>query len=102
MKLNEMLVFISDCNKNVTQQPISIIPFYSMVCDYKFLQYRFPKSKKRRIRKKWSKKKTNYKHIEQPHLAIIYGKIYANKPAYNLLKKHFETAINLSKFIYPI
>ena len=49
-------------------------------------QYRFPKSKKKRIRKKWAKKAFNYKVLEL-HKAIQFdGKLYVSKKTFEQLK----------------
>lgn len=41
-----------------------------------FKQYKFPKSKKRRIRKKWSKRNFNYKLVENHYAFEVNGNLY--------------------------
>lgn len=55
----------------------------------RWTQVRFPRSKKRRIRKKWSKNRRNFAVIET-NLAEAYtmgGRIYVSQPMYEKLKQ---------------
>jgi len=49
------------------------------------VQYRFPRSKKARIRKKWSKKLSNYK--PDPQVYQINDKLYAHPETVRRLKE---------------
>ena len=51
-------------------------------------QYKFPKSKKSRIRKKWSKQNKNYRMetIERAYMAD--GKLFVSQKAYDMLLSH--------------
>ena len=51
-----------------------------------FYQYRFPKSKKKRIRKKWSKNKANYREKDK---VVLYKRdiLFVNPSLFEKLKK---------------
>lgn len=49
-------------------------------------QFRFPKSKKKRIRAKWSKREENYKYI--PKIYRVGNTIYCHPYYYEKLKKY--------------
>ncbi len=50
-------------------------------------QFRFPKSKKKRIRKKWAKKRINYKY-KTVYRTVRYGnKLFVPSVVYNKLKE---------------
>ena len=89
MNKNELIKSVEKLLTENRGIEIPIIPYYMMLADYKFIQVRFPKSKKHRIRKKFNKKNQNYKYVEQPKIIVAYGRIYANRLAYDLLKKTF-------------
>ena len=43
-------------------------------------QFRFPISKKRRIREKWSKRERNYKTLPDPDMYLLQGKSWVGHP----------------------
>ena len=45
-------------------------------------QFRFPKSKKVRIRKKWAKKNNNYKLVEVSKIVYIGNRVYMSSKQY--------------------
>lgn len=49
---------------------IQIIVNDTICIKREYRQFRFPKSKKKRIRKKWAKRKENYKEFEQ-HFSLL-------------------------------
>lgn len=57
-----------------------------------FKQVRFPKSKKKRIRKKWAKnKRRNWRSVEsKPVIMEVGGTFYCNRVAYRQLKKGLD------------
>jgi hypothetical protein len=57
------------------------------LCQFReFIQFRFPKSKKKRIRKKWSKQTNNWKWKEKERIFKFEDKIIISSKAYELLK----------------
>ena len=53
-------------------------------------QVRFPRSKKKRIRKKWSKRRKNFSIISQPFAFLAEGNIYANASGLKMLDKQIR------------
>jgi hypothetical protein len=51
-----------------------------------FVQFRFPKSKKKRIREKWVKRKENFKRKETERFLKFEDKIIVSSKAYEILK----------------
>lgn len=49
-------------------------------------QVRFPKSKKKRIRKKWSKRPINWGFVPTYMAISFMGKLYVNTPMYQKIK----------------
>jgi len=49
-------------------------------------QYRFPRSKKKRIRKKWRKDRRNWKNAHVPKIYIINGMIVMDPVSYEMYK----------------
>lgn len=54
------------------------------------VQFRFPRSKKKRIRKKWSKNLANYK--PDPKVYQIQGKLYAHPQTARRLKENLDNS----------
>lgn len=55
-------------------------------------QYRFPKSKKKRIRKKWSKQRKNFR-IQDIHRMIVMKeerKVFVSQKMYDKLKERWQ------------
>lgn len=52
-----------------------------------YTQVRFPRSKRRRIRRKWSKDLRNWGWVEGPAAIDVEGVVYVNRPAWELLKR---------------
>lgn len=48
-------------------------------------QYRFPKSKKSRIRKKWSKQNKNYRMEKVERAYMADGKLFVSQKAFDIL-----------------
>lgn len=59
--------------------------------DSKRIQFKFPKSKKKRIRKKWLKRNENYKTIETERFIKFDNTIIVSTKSYNKLKKLLKT-----------
>lgn len=51
-------------------------------------QFRFPKSKKKRIRKKWSKRESNFRYKE--FYLKIGNTLFVSKKMYDKIKKNYE------------
>lgn len=49
-------------------------------------QFRFPKSKKKRVRKKWSRRESNFRIKEVPKGVQLGNILYVNQIMYNKLK----------------
>jgi hypothetical protein len=62
-----------------------------IVSDYK--QIRFPKSKKKRIRKKWRKNNNNYGLVELHRTIVIDKKMYVSSGIYNKLSQKSDENI---------
>jgi len=58
-------------------------------------QYRFPKSKRRRIRKKWKKDQTNWKTKPDPQYYFLNNQIICHPIMAEKLRKHESSQINL-------
>ena len=58
------------------------------MCDHK--QVRFPRSKKRRIRRKWAKNQKNWKDIPQSNYYICNGSIIAHPEIIEQLKEQLK------------
>ncbi len=59
-----------------------------LVCVYdKWKQYRFPKSRKKRIRKKWAKRNENFKFVKAERAFNMYGKLIVSSAMYEKMKK---------------
>ncbi len=54
------------------------------------VQFRFPKSKKKRIRKKWFKDSRNFKMVEKEIIIKIEDKLIVSEETYNKLKNHYK------------
>lgn len=62
----------------------------SLPASIKWVQVRFPKSKKKRIRKKWAKQAKNYVWKEVPKILAVIGRdVYVSPLMYQLLVKHY-------------
>lgn len=59
--------------------------------DSKRIQFKFPKSKKKRIRKKWLKRNENYKTIETERFIKFNNTIIVSTKSYNKLKTLLKT-----------
>lgn len=53
-------------------------------------QFRFPKSKRKRIRKKWAKRPENWRTVAVPVFMHIGGHIYCNRVGYDQLMRGLE------------
>lgn len=60
--------------------------------EYKSEQYRFPRSKSRRIRKKWLKNKANWKLVKYRPVYLISGMFFAHANTVDLMKKEHAIA----------
>jgi hypothetical protein len=56
-------------------------------------QYRFPKSKKKRIRKKWRKETRNFKCLPDPQMYLLKDKAWIGHPA--TIQKLMEKVMGL-------
>jgi hypothetical protein len=54
-------------------------------------QYRFPKSKKKRIRNKWAKQSKNFKFKEIHKMVVIGNNVYLSAKKIQEIKKKFES-----------
>lgn len=55
-----------------------------------FIQFRFPKSKKKRIIKKWLKRKENFKRKETERFLKFDDKIIVSSKVYDILKNTYN------------
>jgi hypothetical protein len=62
----------------------------SEAVDEPLVQYRFPKSKKKRIRRKWAKDKNNYKHQIFVYHDRVFNVVICGKLGYEQLKNNIE------------
>lgn len=65
--------------------------FYVYVCDHacisnQWKQFRFPKSKKVRIRKKWQKRNYNYRMTEVHRVITIFDRMIVSSKIFEKLK----------------
>jgi hypothetical protein len=58
----------------------------TLIPDTKLAQTRFPRSKRRRIRKKWRKDLKNWSHVPDPQAFRLAGKVVCNPSMYANLK----------------
>lgn len=49
-----------------------------LMCEWDLVQWRFPRSKKRRIRKKWAKDKRNWRSVMVPTAVLLGGVMFAH------------------------
>lgn len=64
----------------------------SMCKGFDLVQFRFPKSKKKRIRNKWKKDPRNYRHIEVSKAFVVGHRMYVTTDMFNQLRnKSYET-----------
>ena len=65
----------------------------SAICESKYLskrvQIRRPRSKKRRIRKKWAKRESNFRTIPDRHVYIAAGRIFCHPEVARELRERF-------------
>ena len=71
---------------------IDIVVSDLLPCEKEFRQVRFPKSKRKRIRKKWAKdKRRNWRLVDvEPVMRQIGGRVYCNQLAYDQLKREIH------------
>lgn len=81
-------------DKTMTNEDIAVDKFSGyaieindfLCCRSKQIQYRFPKSKKTRIREKWRKQLQNFKTIEKHYAYKVNDRIMVSSKIYNELK----------------
>lgn len=56
-----------------------------MGTEMKYVQYRFPRSKKKRIREKWAKQGKNYKYRTFQRAVYYNNTLYVSKAVFNRL-----------------
>ncbi len=68
-----------------------------MCISKELVQFRFPKRKSKRIRKKWTKNSANYRLIEK-HRAVLYeGKMYMSEKLFSQYKNVIDKQQNVGK-----
>lgn len=73
-------------NTTVNIRETSILPGTK-----KLIQVRFPKSKKKRIRKKWAKQRKNYDWREVPAiLAVVGNDVFVSPFTHKLMLKYYS------------
>lgn len=65
---------------------IEVIPNDAMCLGRDYRQVRFPKTKKKRIRKKWARRSINFKVIDIHNCLTIGNKMYVTRHVFNQLK----------------
>ena len=60
----------------------------ALCCRIKHIQYKFPRSKKIRIREKWRKQQKNYKTIEENFVYKVDDRIIMSSKIYKKLKEN--------------
>jgi hypothetical protein len=57
-------------------------------------QYRFPRSKRRRIRAKWSKRARNYRHLPDPNVYVMrdQGAVVMHPATWRKLERKLKTS----------
>ena len=71
----------------------------------KRVQFRFPKSKKRRIRKKWSRRSENWKDVPQSGILMVNGTLFIHPLRMTELRAQLERRVMdgiLSTFNTPV
>lgn len=56
----------------------------------KFVQCKFPKSKKKRIRKKWSKRDENFRLVDVHKVLVMDDKILVSSKTHEKMIKHYQ------------
>ncbi len=69
---------------------IDVIKTDNVPSEYRLIQVRFPKTKRKRIRKKWAKRRKNFEYKEVPKFYRIGNKVY-------LKPKFYEWFLNKMK-----
>ena len=57
---------------------------------FKLVQFRFPKTKRRRIQKKWTKKDSNFKQVKSPTMLRYGNTIIIHPEDLQILKSQLE------------
>lgn len=80
--LQDMIDAVEKIKNDSPVENACFIPnkFYKDSSLTEYLQFRFPRSKSKRIRKKWRKKSENWKNIPLPHLFQIENFGYIGHP----------------------
>lgn len=65
-----------------------------LCCRPEQIQYRFPKSKKIRIKKKWRKQLRNFKTVEKHYTYKVDNRIIVSNKIYNKLKDKVNERVN--------
>ena len=57
-------------------------------------QYRFPRSKRHRIRAKWAKRERNYRHLPDPNMYVMrdQGAVVMHPATWRKLERELNTA----------
>ncbi len=58
--------------------------------DYKPIQYKFPKSKKKRIRAKWAKRSCNYRIMKIDRVIRIGNKLIVSSKVYKQMEEYYN------------
>lgn len=75
--------------QNPKLQPYQLQIIESLYCADK-IQFRFPCSKKRRIREKWKKRAENYKIVPWENFVQMEKKLYSHPSLVNKLRNELE------------
>lgn len=74
-----------------------------MCITQEFKQYRFPVSKKKRIRNKWTRKKSRNWRLTEVHRAIIVGnKMFVSQKIYDEMLKSIPKRETNNNFLYSL
>lgn len=77
-------------------QGITIVPSRVLVPHLESAQFRFPKSKKVRIRKKWSKNFANYHMVSKEPGVVMGNTVYVSEATFDLLKENYHSNQSVS------
>lgn len=90
MDINRLREFASKIPLKGRGANFEFIPNDSVTIFTERVQVKFPKSKKRRIRKKWAKNASNFQYLKVDRPLRIGNKFYVSKRIFEALRTHYN------------
>ncbi|GGD45317.1 hypothetical protein GCM10011514_06660 [Emticicia aquatilis] len=90
MDINHLREFASKIPLYGSGANFEFIPNDSVTIFTERVQVKFPKSKKRRIRKKWAKNASNFQYLKVDRPLRIGNKFYVSKRIFEALRTHYN------------